>query len=455
MSAIVQSFFPKIEFYHENKSIYKTFSVQDNNADSSALTSYGYRKSVHDFSGNFSITITENNDNFIGNVLPLDIVRIFNSDKNENPDFIGIITNVTYTSRANGSRISTITGRDIAYLFEFFTISFDSVAMSCVNKFADATSTNLAFKFTLNNSDKNVQILDAIKNAYSYFVEIANNNGELSNTSIQNEISLWFGDDFVEVPDNVSFLLPISSNIFGMTLANFPEYIRNLLPDNVYEFFSVIKDGNPILICREKPFDLSDDTANKAWVESWSKLAITKIDPMYLTDYTLTRSIDEIYTAFLPYVEGATQSADFYAKIASLNGYQGVKINQEKRNKYGFKFLQTNFIGFNTENADNNSAIDTVSKNMGNLSERMNNWYGRNDEFYNADINCVYNGNVAKVGERLSFLGGEFYVTDEEITWRYGSSPTVKYACERGAVYNGDTVTPLNNFSKKLSEVML
>lgn len=462
MPAIVNSVFPKINFYNDTQ-IYKTFSVANSDFVTSCITSYGYRNSVKDFSGNFSISIAENDDDFCSKVSPLDIVEIYNDQLNSYPDFIGVVSNVTYTSRATGQRITTITGSDISYLFEFFNITFDSIAQAIVNKMDNDTAKNLAFTFTLNNqSDPCVSIKDAIEKSYTYFCQIAKSNYQLSNTAIESLINRWYNisgssdtsyTGFVDVTDNVKFMLPIASNIFGTNLATFPSYVRNILPDNVYEFFSTMINGKPKLICREKPFDLSIGN-------TWKNLPLIKIDPLYLTDYTLTRSIDEVYNVFLPYIEGFSQSADFYAKIAAINGYSGVSALQDKVQKYGFKLLQTNFVGFNINLADDASTSSTLTENMASLCERMKDWYGHNDEFYNAEINCVYGGRIAKSGEKLSFLGGEFYVTDSEITWKYGSSPVVRYSCERGAKYIAKPdgtlgIETLEGFSKKYSEVSL
>jgi hypothetical protein len=51
-----------------------------------------------------------------------------------------------------------------------------------------------------------------------------------------------------------------------------------------------------------------------------------------------------------------------------------------------------------------------------------------------------------RIGCRLGFLGGEFYINKTEHTWQYGSTPTIKLHVSRGMIYDksGKMITGQN-----------
>lgn len=172
-----------------------------------------------------------------------------------------------------------------------------------------------------------------------------------------------------------------------------------------------------------------------------------------MINYTLTRSIEEVYTAFYSYV--ANSSIDINSKqvidaINQNNGNPTSQVNIEKRKKYGYKILSTNFVGFS------NCESDVVDKFTA-LNKKLSDFYSRLDEMYDATITVVNeigksSEEKPRCGDRVNFIGGQFYVTAEEHSWSYNQSSKITYHCERGGIYN-EKLTWDSGFFRQLSGI--
>ena len=182
-----------------------------------------------------------------------------------------------------------------------------------------------------------------------------------------------------------------------------------------------------------------------------------KIKPVYLTDFTLTRSCEEVYTAFMPYIEGSSMSADFYMNLTAAesgkeNGYNAALSNQEKVSIYGYQLLTCSFVGYNQNPKTGEEGIDNDL--MKDLTERLNKWFGNLDEMYSGDFTIVnvVNEKHAHIGEWIGFADGIFYITNESHTWNYGDNPTINYQVIRGGEYVNNTFKPLKRLSAAYKE---
>lgn len=444
----VQSVTPVVEFFsYKDYKSYQVFSASSKSYSGKNLLSYSFSKSVSNFSGNFQITIREETDMtiysenerkpFIDKVHALDVVKIIENDNNE-PDFIGIVTTISFTG-TEGNKTINISGYSIEYLLEFFTISLDATAMAWANTYVNVDSKNRDYKSTNGGSDS-ASIKEVCKTSYNYFCNIANQYKKLTNTKIMDLINKFMGSDLFDCPDSLKFKYPIASNILQNSTINWSNYIRNLLPQNVYELYGIITNGKVKIRAREVPFSAG----------AWNKLEKTKIKDYALINYTLTKSIDEVYTNFYSYVEGSSLAPDFWNRLnASSEGNILAETNNEKTALYGYKPLQCNFIGYNTE-----SKVD-IQKQFKELNKNLADWYGKLDEMYDATITVVniQNEPIAAIGEVVQFLGGEFYVVGTEHSWQYGVSPKVTYHCERGGKYTNGKFTELTGISLPLAEI--
>lgn len=446
MTTVTQSVSPTILVYsHENKRVYYEFSANSHDLSGKNLQSYSFLKSINNFTGTFQFTVKENIENytkglsFYNNVRNLDVVVI---KENQDIDFIGVITSVSFSGVANGfQKVINISGKSIEYLFEYLTISLDATAMAWAGSSINTAIANISAKLSTNEDGTAkgcVAVKDAFKSIYNEFVTVAKDHATLSNVAIINLIEDWFGTDYIVCDSKLEFKYPISSNLFTNGTCNFISYLKNLLPQNVYEIFGVIEGGKPKIKIREVPFS----------AENWKNLGSITIDPLYLEQYTTTKSIEEVYTVFYSYVEGSPVSPEFQEVLNAIQMGKNANTapaayDSNKIAKYGYKPLKCNFIGFRTEVAVETE--DTFISNIKELNEKLKNWYGNLDTMLDAtfvvvkkndaNIYTIKNG-LGNIGEKIKFNKGQFYIAGVEHSWRYGSSVKITYHCERGGHYD-------------------
>lgn len=455
---IYQSPQPKIEFYSSQKNegkLYQTFSPISDNLSGKNLQSYSFEKSVDQRVGTWNITIKEDisgNDLFIDKVELLDVVKIY--ENGTDLDFIGIVNNITF-SASGGNNVNkqiSISGNSIEYLFDMYTISLDQTAMSFLLNEAQ----NIEIKTTLSDLTDNtgsVDVFSVVKTVWNSFNEVAGKYTDITATKIKDLIELYYGNDinnWLSVESGLNFKYQISTNMYNGDEVTVFGFIQNLLPEEVYEFYGFIENNSPKIRIRQKPFSFN----------VFKKLKWTKINPAWTIDYTFTRTNQEVYTAFLAYLEGSVLSADFYQKItANSNGYSTAKSAKEKCKLYGYKPKFTSFVGYktpetdtDTENKENSDLIDEFTK----LNTLMCEWWGNLDELYNGDITVVnvLKDEKPKIGEVAEFCNGQFYVTKEKHSWRYGQSMNVNYQIERGGDYTGVEFKKLSKISKAYKELL-
>ena len=453
----VQAAFPEIACYKsdDNSTPYRVFGLNGVGASGKNLLSASWKRSRNEFSGQFNFTIKEDvllasysNDTkvkpFLDVVQPMDVVTFKGDSASGKADFIGIITDISVSATAGSYQKSiSITGKSIEHLLELYCISLDATAMIWAGQQADASA--LAYNFVENVSSQTdgLPIKDVLMAVYNHFDQVAKQYPGVSNVKISDMIKTWMGTDFFECDKDLKFLLPISSNLMQDSTIKFPDYIRNLLPQPVYEFHGTVVDGKPKVVCRECPFDAED----------WNGLDTYQITADTLTNYALTRSNGEVYTAFIPYLEGSALSNNHYQVQLASNGYPHEVIDKEKLAVYGFRPLNCNFVGFKTEGTSDKD----MTEKFKDMASRLKVWYSHLDDMYDGNFTMVATKGKAipKIGQRLKFASGQFYITSLDYSWSYMGSPTIKCQAERGAEYqNGSFARAISGLSRPHVEMM-
>ena len=306
MEVLSQAPQPTIKCYHSVdkfgnavKNLYQEFTPTSLDRSGKNLQTYSFDNSVENFGGTFSFTIKEDipmsviTVNFMDSVKPLDIIEISENGDGHSIDFIGVVTKISVGGiSSNLNKTVTVSGRSIEWLFSYLNINTDIKACIFQNDQANKTFlTDLAN----NNGKDGMSIKDIVIASFKMFVEQTTKHTEISNFVIGDIIKLWYGDDysqFIEASTEI-FAYPISSNLFENGKINVIDYIKKLLPSPIYEIFGFIDGSNkPKLCVRKAPFD--------------NPKSDYRIEPVQLTDFTLTRSCEEVYTAFMPYIEGSS-----------------------------------------------------------------------------------------------------------------------------------------------------
>ena len=367
-----------------------------------------------------------------------------------------------------------------------YQISLDTTAMALFastngeGSIQDITAMNNRLLDQLESSTeggKTIYVKYAVNTIFSHFVKATVSSGGISTTKIGEMIKYFFDCDDssignLNVDESLKFDLPISSNLFTNSTVKLIDFIKNLLPNPLYEVFATVGQNLPLasetleyshyvdkpyLTIRRVPFSASN----------WAKLANksieneVKIPSFLLTDYTFNRSDEEIYTFFMPYVEGSQQSADFYQKInASANGYQCGTTLKEKYQKYGYRPLICNFIGYgipSKTDKEQDAANTNLTDALSSLAAEMAEQYGNLDLMYKGDLTIANIKDssfvLPSIGSVIPFCGGQFYVTTEKHSWKFGNVPTINYSLERGGKYIKGVFSQLTGLSRRFAEL--
>ena len=84
--------------------------------------------------------------------------------------------------------------------------------------------------------------------------------------------------------------------------------------------YEVIEEGEVKLRIRDCPFDKED----------WIRIPSMYISPSSLTNYTITKSIDEVYTSFYAAVEGSSLTPEYFIHAGQTSC---VVENKDKKSK--------------------------------------------------------------------------------------------------------------------------
>ena len=406
------------------------------------LLNYQFSESVNNFSGSFSVTIYEDIDTdskecIFSRVKNLDVVFIYENSESQdfkleknNPVFIGVVHSKNIRTMMNNGKVSrttTLSGNSICSLIGDLSVSLD------IHSLTGVEAVKVQKDFTEEIKSKKTYedvVLSLWKNFLKISEQVASGTGtNTASVFIDKLLGSFYvlkGSEKFFRFEKMSLLeYPVVANFWTQSVNSFSDMLRTLLPSNIFEIFgNVDKTGTPYLLFREMPFSAND----------WKDLPITEIDPLYLIGYDISQSDNEVYNAFLAYIEGSSQDQALSLTLAAIENR--IAKDTEKMSKYGYRPLQVNFRGYNTsqdilEDKDPKKAIKECS-------DKLKEWYGALDELYSGTLNLVRGSGdkIPKVGERIKFINYEFYVTDKTHSWSYGGPVNVTLNVSRGAFYN-------------------
>jgi hypothetical protein len=150
-----------------------------------------------------------------------------------------------------------------------------------------------------------------------------------------------------------------------------------------------------------------------------------------------------VYTVFNCWLEGSAMSHNFYTVVGQYDGSDAsLVVDEEKLKRYGYRPLEITFRGYDrSKNAGGgDSGLPGKFKE---INERARRRYSRLDDMMSGAITIVTNfaepDRNPRIGEKIAFLGGEFYVKGAAHSWSYGGNPAIELSVLRGAVYkNGE-----------------
>lgn len=438
------------------KSLYFTFSPHRQVPTGNNLLSYDFVHSVKNIGGRFSFSFKETLSNEMTAQLLYpklqlyDIVEIY--EDGVNLSFMGIIDefSIGATSEALLKTVNA-SGVSVEAVVERLVISLDTVAMAIFKEAKAIGELNIDFVDKINKSKK---VSEVVKNAFDFFKKVATDLKAVSNTGLLSMIdNILEGASLFDFESDEEVDFGITCSLWQAGNVSFVDFLRNIFPSPVYELFGMIKDKKPKLVVRKLPFLAS----------SWKSLPSIKVKGTLMTDYTFTRSANEVHNVFLGYVQGYSIDRDKYIKLqASKNGYKA-SYNAKSIATYGYRPLTCNFVGFNskvgkdTDSKKQKELQDKVDERFSKLNESLKSAFDNFDKMTSGSITVlrVDGEQYPRAGGLMDFAGGTFYVTEEAHSWTYGEGVRIQYSVERGAVYDAAGLVASSIKALTLSKIEL
>jgi hypothetical protein len=401
------------------------------------LLNYQFQESVDDVRGAFSFTVENETIPESGGkkittfdrVKLRSIVKIY--EGGDKAVFVGIIRrkSISVAMTAGGPRKSiTFTGEALTGVIADFVLSLD-IKISDV---ADASIETKKLTLAL-SSNQHLTIDEFLKITWEKYTELSIQNFKMNDCETTKTVKAFMSEPFFTHGKNDSpFYFYIANATYTQGNNNLIDMWRHILPNPVYEIYAYCdRNGGEKIMVREAPFD----------GDTWSELRTIKIVPISLLNYAFQQSDEEVYTVFNGYLEGSAMSHDFYTIVSQYDGSGNgiMQVDEDKLKRYGYRPLEVSFRGYDRrKNSDKNT--ESMQEIMRELNGRLKKWYARLPDMFSGTITLTTNfaepERNPRVGEKVMFLGGEFYVQKAVHFWSYGETPTLTLSVARGMKYS-------------------
>jgi hypothetical protein len=431
----------------KSKALGKWETPKNYNAKSDGLLSYSFSESCRSVDTPFTLSLTPEQDKngltWVDKIDELDLVYI------EEDDYIrycGLVHQVRYSARMSGNgpnRSIVVAGNSFGELLKEFRLVLDVAQF--INVPASEQNTKAASEFL---AKKDTSLKAAMDFYYDNFMEIIS---KMSNKSSVMGKLIEAKVDRSRLAADAHTIIPMSQSMYQTGVNTIWDMWRKIVPNPLFELFGKWDPtvgergiGKYTIIARQCPFEPND----------WKKLIKFPVDPIVVTDYSVGYDDSEVSTYFY-----ATASSLGITNNMALivDNYKNVyEIDKDKWKKYGYRPLNVELSFLKRDETDSSSIDGSLSK----ISKMLSRWYAKNDEFLSGSISMeswdkVGVSDYYSVGNRVEFLGGEFYLTDVQRKWAYGGPLTVEVKMTRGYQYegNGKYQSPIKNVGKRFKEI--
>lgn len=447
-------------------------------ANKDLLQSYSFELSKSDVNGSFSITLFPKKEDKekedLNRIIDLlDIVEIYESsvesnlrkfdessnsvyDANEKPVFVGIVKEKKYISQVTDGgvvRRFNISGIAATGLVSQFYLNLDTTAMAMTKQINSITELNKTLATQLlRKPGTDLPLKEAVNAIWEKFIEIADQCGT---PAIENMIRATIGasaDLIFDIDDSV-FRYPLACIFNGEQTQDFYSLIDGLAPEPVYEKFAYMDSDKKVMRIkiRKVPFSMGE----------WKNIRATTIRSTEVKNFSLSQSDKEVYTVFFTYLNGYPKDESFLMRVATLEENKSnptLVWNEEKYKIYGYRPLVAHFIGYGLPSETKESDDTTTQKALQDNSREMMEWFGKLDEMLSGSITLAMTYNRAKPimpGEKISFLGCEFYVEGISHSWTYGNNGDITLSVSRGGDYSNGIFAKPENLSGNMKLIEL
>lgn len=436
----------EVSIEDESKARGKWEGPADYKAKSDALLSYSYTESLYDVKSPFSLTIAPKADKnrltWLDKIAPMDLVFIEEFGKVR---YCGLVHQVRYSARMGQdgpSRSIVVSGNGFGGLLESFQLLMNM--QFWMGKIPESANAKIEEKILAADSSYG----EVMKLFYDDFMEIIATKLEgLTQSAIQGLLRKYL--DMANLAPSFKTGIPLAVGLYQPGINNIWDMWRRIMPVPYGELFGRWDNSAYKVFARQAPFDADD----------WSKLDCVAIHPLALTGYDVGVDDSEIYSAFVATAPslGFTETTAFVVDSAD-DARRPVIVSEPKWMRYGYRPLVISVKYLNRDAADTKTG--DVATALHAAAEKAANWYKNNDTMLSGSISLISIDDknymtYPVVGNKVSFLGGEFYVEQVERKWAYGDSPRTSLKVTRGYMYDqsGNATGPIRELGKKITGI--
>lgn len=410
--------------------------------DAADLLGYQFSESLQSVETQFTLTVTPEIDSdgksMIDRVEPRDVVIFSEFDTTR---FVGVVSRVRYSGKMDDTpnRSITITGMNMGGLLRSFQIVMDQRMIATGTTLATANTQLLTS--LQDNVDEDASVKRVLTAVYESFMNLsAEVGGHEGSAGLGAILNRWVDYETGIAEDQVA-LYPIKFTLYTARANDIWTIWEGIVQKPFQELYGRWNEETDMyaIYFRETPF-----SAHK-----WSDLRVQAIDPLYVRSVEIGKSDDDVYTFYATQLLGSSISRDQTMVISAYR--DSVIADQDNWPKYGFRPLEMEFRYFDPDYFENEGAALVMRQ----VNEMVFDWYSKNPEFLNGTIEMMtMPDSYPRIGEKVRYLGGEFYVEETSRSWQYGGPMTTSLSVTRGYRYdeNGNYIGPITNIGRFLKQ---
>lgn len=360
--------------------------------------------------------------------------------------YVGVVTRIRYTGRMDDTpnRSITISGSGIGGILSSFKLLLDQHVHqynSTVTTLNDRFRIYLESALKVEDSFRQVMI-----SAYTTFMRLMNVVGDLDSGAGVGVVLSRYLDYETGIDPDIKPQFPMHYTLYSVGANDIWSIWEGMVQRPIHELYGRWNAETDMyqIIFRQAPFNPED----------WASLISHDIDPLWVKSVEVGLSDDDIYTFFSSYFPGSGISREVSMGVAEYA--QQIEIDQDKWAFYGYRPMEMTFKYFDRDYLADFTGTDALA---GEMNRMVRGWYEKNAEFLNGTVEMMTVPDAyVRIGEKIRYLNGEFYVEGTSRSWTYGGPMTTTLTVTRGYQYDdsGEYIGPIRNLGRSLkrSEVM-
>ncbi len=399
------------------------------------LLSYNFTETLRDPTGGFSFICDPNEDKFKATVLDVlterDLVYI---SEHGVVRYVGVINSIRYASAMADGKVTrsiVVSGYGIGGILAKLGFVLDQYLLNGVS--SDALSSQL-FMALSRKGDPGTDVSSLVEVIVQNFLKVQASVIGGSAFGLGAILSEFF--DYKAGIGPMKIQYPFAFNAYQVGLNTLWTILAQIFPPPIYELFGAFDDqlGSYKLVARTCPFDDAD----------WAALPLHTVDPLLLVDHDLGVTDEDVYSMYIGLLPGS--GLDRNGALTFAQYEPAIIFDEQKWQMYGYKPLYLEWRYFDHTKSENFNAATEMQK----AGERLKNWYKDNADMYSGTIKIMnyvdpaqntapsqtYKHTYPRIGERLAYVGGQFYIESTTRSWSYGGPMETTLNVNRG-LYRG------------------